>query len=219
MALSPDMLSVLQRSLLKGVAILAPHVFLTGGSALGGFHLHHRVSKDLDLFVTPPHSLDEVERALAAAAATLGGATVTLERFPDFRRFLVTGQGETTLVDLVLDRAPQLAAKMVMDGLQVDPLEEIAANKVCALFGRNEVRDLVDLRAILAHGVTLVEAVAGACIKDGGVSAAALAFVLSQWSLPAGAGEPYGVLTVDLEAFRVLLMRQLLTLGLPLPPP
>ena len=61
---------------------------------------------------------------------------------------------------------------------EVDSLREIAANKVCALLGRAEIRDLVDLRAILQKGFDLASVLRDAERKDGGVSPATLAWVL-----------------------------------------
>ncbi len=46
-----DRLSPLQREVLEGFFELAPGYFLTGGAALAGFHLGHRTTEDLDLFV------------------------------------------------------------------------------------------------------------------------------------------------------------------------
>jgi hypothetical protein len=49
------------------------------------------------------------------------------------------------VVDLIRERVPQLHPKVRRDGVLTDPVEEIVANKICALLGRAEVRDLVDL--------------------------------------------------------------------------
>ena len=67
---------------------------------------------------------------------------------------------ETTLVDLVLDRAPQVVTSKALVGLvRLDPLREIAANKICALLDRFEARDLVDLERLLIEGIQLADAV------------------------------------------------------------
>lgn len=42
-----------------------------------------------------------------------------------------------------------------IDGVRIDPVREIAVNKLSALMGRNEPRDLVDLREILGRGASL----------------------------------------------------------------
>jgi hypothetical protein len=45
--------------------------FLTGGAALAGFHLHHRTTKDLDLF-TIEDLVDEGEQTIMGIARDLG---------------------------------------------------------------------------------------------------------------------------------------------------
>jgi hypothetical protein len=53
---------------------------------------------------------------------------------PDFRRLLVSGRDESLVVDLVLDRAPQIHEdKLVIGTIRIDPIDEIFANKLCAL--------------------------------------------------------------------------------------
>ena len=76
-------------------------------------------------------------------------------------------------------RAPDVDQAMtVAGGVRVHSLREIAANKICALLGRGEIRDLVDLRAILARGLDLASILSDAECKDGGVSAATLAWIV-----------------------------------------
>ncbi len=79
---------------------------------------------------------------------------------------------------------------------------EIAANKVCALVSRAEVRDLVDLQALLSSGCSLEGALADAAIKDGGAEPATLAFILSQLSIGPEAKLPGDVQPEALLAFR-----------------
>jgi hypothetical protein len=66
-------------------------------------------------------------------------------------------------VDLIIDRAPMIdEEKQVRSGVRVDTLREIAANKLCALIGRADIKDPVDLRALLAYGIVLENALVDA---------------------------------------------------------
>ncbi len=208
-------LSRLQSDLLREFFAREQRFVLTGGGALVGFHLHHRTSDDIDLFAKPPMDLADGERALDAAALALGATIERLRTFPDFRRVLVRRGGETAVVDLVVDRGPDVDVPQCVDGgIRVHSLREIASNKVCALLGRGEVRDLVDLRAILSTGLPLHDVLADAERKDGGVAAATLAWLLDGMRVGADAALP-GVSGADLDAFRIDLIRQLRTLALP----
>ena len=72
-------------------------------------------------------------------------------------------------------------------------MREIAANKVCALIARSEIRDLVDLRALLDAGCTLERALEDAAIKDRGADAATLGYLLDQLTIGADARLPGNV--------------------------
>jgi hypothetical protein len=110
--------------------------FLTGGGALVGFHLRHRVTHDLDLF-TVGDRIDDAERTLGDVTTELGARIQTLRRAPTFRRFLIEASFESVIVDLVRDEAPQVRDKITIDGIVVDPPEEILANKLCTLLSRD----------------------------------------------------------------------------------
>jgi Nucleotidyl transferase AbiEii toxin, Type IV TA system len=148
----------------------------------------------------------------------LGGTTEVLRTFPEFRRVLVRRGSETVLVDLVIDRAPDVDRTVDAEhGIRLHSLREIAANKVCALLGRAEIRDLIDLRVILESGCDLQATLADAERKDGGVSAATLAWLIEGLRIPADVPLPGGVKAAELEAFRGDLVLRLRRLGFPSP--
>lgn len=208
-------LSPLQSDVLREFFSREQRFVLTGGGALVGFHLQHRTSDDLDLFTKPPVDLEEGRRALSAAAAAIGGTIESLRTYPDFQRLLVRRGEEAVLVDLVVDRAPDVDLPLtVAGGIRLHSVREIAANKVCALLGRGEIRDLIDLRALLALGLDLRSVLADAERKDAGVSAATLAWLLDGVQIGAQAQLP-GVTPLELDTFRGDLVQQLRRLGLP----
>jgi hypothetical protein len=99
----------------------------------------------------------------------------------------------------------------------VDTPHEILVNKLCALLGRAEVRDLQDVRALLAAGGDFEDAVAAAPRKDGGFSPMTLAWVLNRLDLATGArlaGLPQGE-AEELDRFRVELADRLRDLSDP----
>ena len=208
-------LSRLQQDLLREFFARERRFVLTGGGALVGYHLRHRTSDDLDLFAKPPARVEEARRAIEAAAEALGAVVESLRVYPDFLRLLVRRAEESAVVDLVIDRSPGIdESEDVGNGIRVHSLREIAANKVCALIGRAEVRDLVDLRAILARGIDLRSALSDAETKDGGVSAATLAWILDQIVIGEGAQLP-GVTGSELDAFRRDLVKRLRAIARP----
>ena len=198
-------LTNLQRRFLEAFAGQSDAFFLTGGAVLAGWILGHRRTDDLDLFTTDGDAMADSDRFVRAAAATIGAAVKPVQSHPDFRRYLVRDAAESMIVDVVLDRAPQLRPKVDRGGVRTDSVEEIAANKICALVGRLEVRDLVDLYCLERAGFKVEDFLQDAMQKDGGVTPATIAWILSGLSVPAelpGGLSPEGLREFlrDLEA-------------------
>lgn len=190
--------------------------FLTGGAALAGFYLGHRATDDLDLFSPATEPMERAVQRLRRAAAQVGAEVDVLQEAPEFRRFALGRGQELTLVDLVIDRAPQLEPeKQRVGSVRIDSTTEIAANKVSALLGRTAPRDLVDLFALLDQGHELAQVLKDARIKDGAVDPATLAWALSTWRLGPTTPLPEGVTLVQVEHMRMSLIDRLLVLAAP----
>lgn len=212
-------LSRLQEKVLLGFFSKTRSFFLTGGAALAAYHLGHRTTDDLDLF-TSSADLDEGVSALQSVADEEGASIQALRTSPDFRRFLLTFGGESVVVDLVRDRAPQIhVEKLDRDGVLVDPPAEILANKLCTLLSRGEVRDLVDVLFLERAGLRVEDALAPASTKDGGLTPAQLAWVLSQITVGPDARIPGGITPDELRSFLEDLVSRLARLAWPATPP
>jgi hypothetical protein len=212
---TPSCLTPFQRALLEEFFHLSEGFFLTGGAALAGFHLGHRQTHDLGFFTTDG-DLESGVRALRSAVARVNADCVETRTSPDFRRLLASGRDESLIVDLVFERAPQIhEEKLIVGGMRVDPLDEIFANKLCALLGRAEVRDLVDVFFLERKGLSLEEGLAAGERKDGGLTPAQLAWVLSQMELPESEAIPGDVPRQDLDRYRRDLIDRLLVLARP----
>ena len=176
-------LSALQQDFLRAFFQREDRFFLTGGAALVGFHLGHRETHDLDLF-TLEDVIPEGMATVAEVARELGGTLEALQTTPAFRRVLLRRGAEAIVIDLVREYVAQVAPdKPLINGIRVDPPQEILANKLCALLSRSEVRDLVDVRALELAGYRLEDALNAAAAKDGGLTPAQLGWVLSQIEL------------------------------------
>ena len=153
--------------------------FLTGGSALGMFYLDHRRSYDLDLFTDKNVVGKEAQNLALQVASEIGAECEAVRTAPDFHRFRITRGEERELVDVVVDRAPQLdSQKETFDGIRVDTLREIIANKLTTLISRTELKDLVDLYFLDQEGHDITAAVSDARKKDGGWDPAVVAMLL-----------------------------------------
>lgn len=209
-------LTALQDALLHAFFQREQRFFLTGGGALAAFYLHHRTTDDLDLFATSDVPMADGIRALRAGAEAISASVEALIDSQDFRRFSVTRGGETTLVDLVIDRVPQIIAeKPEMDGIRVDPAREIAANKLCTIINRCAPRDLVDLKLLLDSGFELAQVLADAQTKDAAADPGTLAWLLNDLRIQPGVALPGGVTTDEIETFRQRLISEFAKMAIP----
>lgn len=208
-------LTPLQRDVLWAFFARERRFFLSGGGALVGFYLFHRETTDLDLFA-PEAILDEGLEALEAVAGELGATVEPLGSGPSIRRCSLRRGDQSVKVDLVWEPVPQwFPEKRSIDGILVDPPQEILANKLGALLGRLEVRDLVDVLALEREGFRVEDAIAAAMEKEGGLTPAQLADLLASWPLAPDSPIPSGFSFDELDGFRRDLIRRLRRLAFP----
>lgn len=142
------MLSDLQSRIARIVAGLpeADGFALAGGGALILRGAVDRRTRDLDYFATSPDEVDALVPALEGALVENGLQVSRVQVATGFARLLVDGDGDQTLVDLAADARllpPEPSAYgKILSG------EELAADKVLAIFGRAEPRDFIDLAAL-----------------------------------------------------------------------
>jgi len=195
-------LSTFQRKVLDAVFSREQGFFLTGGAALSEYHIGHRTTDDLDLFTLDELAFERGRHVIAAVASDLGAKLEVRQDAPGFRRYALTRDDDAVVVDTVLERAAQrIAAKPRVGVVIVDPPEEILANKLTAVVGRMEERDLVDILFLEKAGYRVEAALPSALAKDGGCTPATLAWLLSEVRIPDGIALPAGVNPSELRAF------------------
>lgn len=134
----------------------APPFFLTGGTALSAFYLQHRYSQDLDLFTLDSEAFDRVPLYVADTATKLIASVTSLQTAPQFRRYQLSRKGESLIVDFVREVVPQVSEeKNRFEGITVDTLADITANKICTVVSRAEIKDYIDLYFLERTGYPL----------------------------------------------------------------
>ena len=172
----------------------------------------------VDLFTSDEVAFRAALVSVPIIAGQLGGRVEILTDAPAFRRVLLTSrEGEAVRLDLVVDGAERVGPPPIdAEGLRLDPPEEILANKLCAMLGRSEPRDLVDLFCLERAGHDILAALPAARRKDAGMTPGQLAWALSQVSLDRPLD---GMLTPvsleELRAFRARLRDALERLSFP----
>lgn len=167
-------LTPLQERILVVLASLEPSWTLTGGGALVGFYTKHRVTRDLDLFFRAQTSLGQLVSAALGLLADAGFVATPLRTSKMFAQLDVRDGDESVVVDLVADPTPiaeQPRHELVgTTTILVETPHQLLVNKLCALLSRSEIRDLVDVRVLLAHGGDLQRALTDCPRQDGGFS-------------------------------------------------
>jgi Nucleotidyl transferase AbiEii toxin, Type IV TA system len=177
-----------------------PSVRLVGGAGLA-LLLGHRVSDDLDLFAGIGEDLSPVVRAVETAAAAAGVASRRVQAGPGFVRLEVPAGAETLRVDVACDTAPRLEDPTTIGPVRVESLRDQRANKMAALLGRSELRDLVDLYFIERAGLPVLEGFDDALKKDGGMDPAWFAWAVQQIAIRRLPGLVIPVEPAELHAF------------------
>lgn len=217
MASSPaSKLTAFQREVLDAFFQRERGFFLTGRAALAGFHLGHRMTDDLDLFTLQQAAFERSRFVLADVAAAIGAQLDIRQDAPGFKRVVLSRGEDGLVVDLVKDVSAQLHPdKLERDHIVVDPADEILANKLTAIVGRAEKRDLIDVMLLERAGYSIEAALPAALAKDGGCTPATLAWLLSEVKIPDGIELPAGVPPAELRAYLAELIRRLLVLAAP----
>lgn len=163
-------ISPIQAEILKRIAAnRSPESYLAGATVLHRAEESPRFSQDLDFF----HDIeDSVAQSADTDAATLrqaGYDFAWLLRNPTFHRAVVTIGGEQLKIEWAQDSAFRFfpVQKDARCGYRLHDADA-AINKILALAGRNEIRDLVDVLHLHKTYLTLGAMAWAACGKDPG---------------------------------------------------
>ena len=191
---------------------------LGGGAALAGVHLRHRLSADADLFVHSRDAHRDLVRALPDIGLANNMPVSVLRDAGSFVRARLELSSHSIELDVIFDPVPDLeSAPPPIDGVVVESLTDLRANKLTCILSRSEPRDLVDLFFLDRAGYPPEHDLALALRKDAGVDPGVIAWLLGQFPL-----EPLPIMLLpldsnDLRAFRDDLSRRFRQLAVPPP--
>ena len=128
--------------------VFSSNFYLSGGTALSEFYLHHRLSEDLDFF-----SQDEVNpgwlNTVSIKIAREIGAKRDIQT--SFNRNLIYFQMNKNVVktEFTYYPFPQIEKPVLSNGLKVDSLIDIAVNKFFTIYQKPTARHFIDLYLIM----------------------------------------------------------------------
>ena len=120
--------------------------YLTGGTSLGRFYLNHRFSEDLDFFVNNDKEylnyVDELKNKIT------DHFTVDQKQLlfaGDFTRFFIEEKGIYLKIELVNEIGNYIGEPAIYKYGKIDTPVNILANKLTAIVGRDEPKDIFDI--------------------------------------------------------------------------
>lgn len=139
----------LQTKVLQLFSTINSPFYLTGGTALGRFYLHHRYSADLDFFVNNhPDFKKEIEPFEYAIRSNFflqkEGSLVT----DDFVRYLIVDDNISLKIEFVNDVAYRYKNPISNSVYPIDNIRNILSNKLTCILGRDEPKDFFDILCI-----------------------------------------------------------------------
>jgi hypothetical protein len=138
--------------------------------ALAAYHLHHRVSADIDIFCPEENLIPVAARKFTEALTRAGVAVQVVRSFGSFWEAVLREGHEEIRFQLAYDTPFLLAPLGKQDGVSVHSLDDLAAGKLLALFSRSEERDFVDVFCLVDGGYyTMKRLVELARSKDPGL--------------------------------------------------
>lgn len=128
-------------SLFSDYETIKSNFFLTGGTALSVFYLHHRKSNDLDLFTIHKPQFHEIDYAVKNSWKE---SCIRLKMEP----YILSVEINGTKVDFVHDPLSfddqKIAIQLQDNVIIVDSLKNIVSNKLCTIVSRQEPKDFID---------------------------------------------------------------------------
>lgn len=120
--------------------------YLTGGTALGRFYLNHRFSDDLDFFT---NANTQYAKYIAELNRKIKGAfELNLQQSlfaDDFTRFFITEDDVFLKIELINDIEYYAGKPLAYKYGFIDTPLNILSNKLTALVGRDEPKDIFDI--------------------------------------------------------------------------
>ncbi|MFW6129428.1 MAG: nucleotidyl transferase AbiEii/AbiGii toxin family protein [Candidatus Aminicenantaceae bacterium] len=168
-----EILDNIQRRILTSVCKISglDFIYLTGGTALSAFYLYHRKSHDLDFFTAEEELIPSICHKIEDQLKKEGFEVEKTRGLRSFTELLISLPDDSTIIHIALDspyRLEELKQSKDYEGLKVDSLRDIAANKLLTVFGRANLRDFVDVYFLVKEKFTKKELIEDAIKKDPG---------------------------------------------------
>lgn len=136
-------------STLAGEEQITGQFYLSGGTALAEFYLHHRLSEDLDFFAEQEVDSVGLSALIKKISGRAGISEVTFEQSFNRNLFFVRMAHGAVKTEFTYYPFARIEHGLLYGALAVDSLLDIAVNKVFTISQKPRSRDFIDLYCIL----------------------------------------------------------------------
>ncbi len=120
--------------------------YLTGGTALGRFYLNHRYSDDLDFFTNAdPFFKDHIKLLQTSIVKDFDTNLEKSVFSDDFARFFITCEQLSLKIEFINDIPFRAGYPLNLSFGKIDTPLNMLSNKLTALVGRDEPKDVCDI--------------------------------------------------------------------------
>lgn len=139
-------LNKLQQKTLSLFAVfpLARKFYWTGGTALTYFHLQHRISEDIDFFSESSFRNEELIPFIKLIQKSVPLKKVEEKRIYSRHEFFLHNDS-TLRLEFVHYDFVRLKKRKKWNGIRIDSLDDMAANKTMAMLDRHDPKDAFDI--------------------------------------------------------------------------
>lgn len=119
--------------------------YLSGGTALAAYYLEHRFSDDLDFFTENNIDAYFLDGLMARIKKNMKAGDLRYERLYDRHQYFLKFDNDLLKIEFTKYPFTQLSKPGFLDGIKIDSLRDLAANKLVAMLDRFDPKDFVDL--------------------------------------------------------------------------
>ena len=123
--------------------------YLTGGTALAEFYLHHRVSEDLDFFSEEEFDPQAISVFFKKIKGKAGIKEISYEQSFNRNLYFLELENDNIKTEFTYFPFPRIEIKKKIGELNIDSLMDIAVNKLFTIYQKPRSRDFIDLFCIL----------------------------------------------------------------------
>lgn len=136
-------------SALGDESLIRDSFYLTGGTALAEYYLHHRLSEDLDFFTEQEVDSPSIFSVLKKIQKQVRILSIDYQQSFNRNLFFLQMKDDVIKTEFTYFPFPRIEPSVAKKSISIDSLLDIAVNKLFTIYQKPRSRDFIDLYCIL----------------------------------------------------------------------